>query len=150
VLGSRDRRYNYDYNTFARLTSLTDQNNNQIVSYGYDARGNMTNDGATQLTFDLADTVTRVQVGSVIEDYLYDASGQTRYPVYTMDGLLRAEYGAQTETYYYLGSQLIARTRMGQRLDLIISTSFEALIGSTAMGAIKRFFDKAAKNVVTN
>jgi len=157
VLGNRDRRYQYADGS-GRLTSLTDQNNSPIASYAYDARGNMSNDGPTTLSFDLADTVTRVNGPIGVEDYLYDAhghriqisaSGQTRYPVYTKDGLLRAEYGTQTQTYYYLGSQLIARSGIAQRIDLIFSSGFEALLGSTAMSAIKSFLDKAAKSVVT-
>ena len=155
--GSRDRRYKYTDGS-GRLTSLTDQNSSPIASYAYDARGNMSNDGPTTLSFDLADTVTRVNGPIGVEDYLYDAhghriqisaSGQTRYPVYTKDGLLRAEYGTQTQTYYYLGSQLIARSGIAQRIDLIFSSGFEALLGSTAMSAIKSFLNKAAQTVVT-
>jgi RHS repeat-associated protein len=161
VVGNFDRRYEYGDPTVeggGRLDSLNEVNIGSSITFRYDTRGNMTNDGPTQLTFDLADTVTQVNGPSGVETYLYDAnghriqattSGGIRYPVYTKDGLLRAEYGAQTETYYYLGSQLIARNGIAQRIDLIISSGFEALVGSSVMQAIKRFMDKTATSVVT-
>lgn len=71
------------------------------------------------------------------ERYRYDAHGHriqvtagagTRFPVYTRDGLLRAEYGVENDTYYYLGTQLVARKRSGLRPDLIFLSGFEALL----------------------
>ncbi len=158
VLGTRDLSYHYSDNQTGRLNSITRAGAGTFRSFGYDGRGNITNDGATAFTFDLADTVTQVNGPSGVEQYQYDANGhriqiiaegQTRYPVYTQDGLLRGEYGTQTQSYYYLGSQLIARSGIAQRIDLIFSSGFEALLGSTAMSAIKSFLDKAAKSVVT-
>gem|GEM_PF-2942836 len=163
VLGSRDLSYHYSDNQTGRLNSITQAGVGTYRSFGYDngqsnGRGNVTNDGATAFTFDLADTITRINGPSGVEQYQYDAnghriqisaSGQTRYPVYTKDGLLRAEYGTQTQTYYYLGSQLIARSGIAQRIDLIFSSGFEALLGSAAMSAIKSFLNKAAQTVVT-
>lgn len=46
----------------------------------------------------------------------------------TRDGLLRAEYGVENDTYYYLGTQWVARKRSGLRPDLIFLSGFEALL----------------------
>jgi RHS repeat-associated protein len=158
VLGTRDLRYTYADGS-NRLTSITLPDNTPVLSYLYNSRGAITSAGPAQLTFDLAETVTQYNGPSGLESYLYDANGHRiqvasssgiQYPVYTRDGLLRAEYGTQTQTYYYLGTQLIARSGIGQRLDLIFSSGFEALVGSSMMNAIKSFLDKAAQSVVTN
>ncbi len=157
VLGTRDLRYKYADGS-NRLTSITLPDSTPVLSYLYNSRGAVTSAGPAQLTFDLAETVTQYNGPTGLESYLYDAndhriqvsnSSGISYPVYTQDGLLRAEYGTQTQTYYYLGTQLIARSGIGQRLDLIFSSGFEALVGSSMMNAIKSFLDKAAQSVVT-
>lgn len=136
-LGARDRRYQYEDGT-GRLTRLTQADNTtSIEEYGYDSRGNLhstlpTGGTTTTTEFDRADTLTSI-VGQT--SYRYDAhghrievvaGGQTRYPVYTRDGLLRAEYGSSDrDTYYYVGNQLIARQRTNLGGDTLFRDGFE-------------------------
>lgn len=138
VLGGRDFRYHYTDGT-NRLNSIVPTNGSTLL-FAYDDRGNTTASGPTGaqalVSFDLADTVTSVQ-GAVHESYTYDAHGHrikivsgasTRYPLYSRDGLLRMEFGpGQADSYYYLGTQLLAKSGSGAApVDLIFASSGEA------------------------
>lgn len=137
ALGGRDLRYHYTDGT-NRLNSIVPTSGSPLL-FAYDDRGNTTASGPTGaqalVSFDLADTVTSVQ-GGVHESYTYDAHGHrikivsgasTRYPLYSRDGLLRMEYGpGQADSYYYLGTQLLAKSGTGAApVDLIFASSGE-------------------------
>jgi RHS repeat-associated protein len=125
VIGTRDWTYRYEDGS-GRLTRITNPGGGTEWTFLYEPSGNRGNtstiaapDGTQNLQFDRADTLTQI-VGQ--ESYQYDAhghriqavvAGQTRYPVHTRDGLLRIEYGATTERYIHLGTQLIARESAG-------------------------------------
>jgi RHS repeat-associated protein len=125
VIGMHDWTYRYEDGS-GRLTRITNPGGGTEWTFLYEPSGNRGNtstiagpDGTQNLQFDRADTLTQI-VGQ--ESYQYDAhghriqavvAGQTRYPVHTRDGLLRIEYGATTERYIHLGTQLIARESAG-------------------------------------
>ncbi|HEY6251340.1 MAG TPA: RHS repeat-associated core domain-containing protein [Candidatus Angelobacter sp.] len=50
--------------------------NNHLVSYNYDAAGNMTNDGATAYVIDAENRITSATANSATTTYTYDADGR--------------------------------------------------------------------------
>ncbi|MGE4071147.1 MAG: RHS repeat-associated core domain-containing protein [Lysobacterales bacterium] len=157
-LGSRDRRYQYSAIT-GRLQQLTLADNvTSVESYTYDTRGNLstitTSSGTTTTLFDRAETLTSI-VGQAT--YRYDANGhrieiisggQTRYPVYTQDGLLRAEFSSnESDTYYYLGTQLLARKHSLQSGDTLFRNGFED--GGAVSATTWYLADHLGSNVAT-
>lgn len=114
--------YNYNY-TNNRLSSVSGVNG-KYDSVGYDARGNITNNGKTQLSFNYANQLYSADNGS----YTYSYDGHNRrvkqtdskgisYSLYSMDGILlyretavNADTGiGKATSYIYLGKKLIAK-----------------------------------------
>lgn len=137
TLGNRDLRY--QYNNKNQLSSLALPNGTPILSNQHNPRGSIVLSGPNVLTFDRADTLRQFNN----DHYRYDAHGHriettaaglTRYPVYTLDGLLRMEYGTDgDDRYIYLGSRLIAKTVNASTelfRDGFESTSLNAVTGS--------------------
>ena len=143
-VGARDWRYRYTDGS-NRLNTIETAASQTIAQYSYDFRGNTTSgilgQGPTATTintnFDRAETVTSIVENGVTTEFTYDAHGHrikivtggvTRYPVYTRDGLLRHEFGdGEIFSYYYLGTQLIARNKDFAFVDRIFRSGFEAL-----------------------
>jgi RHS repeat-associated protein len=116
TLGSRSCTYAINSNN--RITGLSGAG--CAMTYGYDARGNVTQRGAQTFTFDRADRLASV---TGLESSVYDGhnrrvailrnAGTKLYQVYSEDGQL--VYGWDTTTnkktdYIYLNGSLIARS----------------------------------------
>lgn len=159
----RDLRYKYQDGT-NRLTAIALPDGLEALRYGYDTRGNATSAGPVLTTFDQADTVTSVvgAAASPSESYKYDAHGHrieivadgvTRYPVYTKDGLLRMEYqGGQADSYYYLGTSLIAKSGAAggtPPADLIFASSAEPLGSGEAFKHVRELPGMKSGSTVT-
>ncbi len=114
-------RYVYTDN---RLTSLTDINDVEEVSFGYDDNGNMTSETVetetTDYEYDQENRLVRVTKNGDNYDNGYNSrsqrqtlttpSGTDRY-LHALGGLLLAEYHSDTwdADYVYLGGQPVAR-----------------------------------------
>jgi RHS repeat-associated protein len=118
IVGSRNCTYAIDSptNRFTGLSGTT----GCAMTYGYDARGNVTQRGTQAFTFDRAD---RLASATGVESYVYDGlnrrvaivrnAGTRLYQVYSQDGQLL--YGWDTATnrktdYIYLNGSLVARS----------------------------------------
>src|SRR5690606_29830715 len=113
------RACTYAYNGQNRLTGLTGCTS-PASSYGYDARGNVTQRGTQAYVYDRANRMTQA-TGK--ESYRYDAHGRRvmvkktsggarTYQVYSRDGELLFGYEPATEKatkYVYLNGSLVAR-----------------------------------------
>lgn len=106
TVGSRN--WNYTYNTTNnRLTQLVNSAGVGQRSVGYDARGNITQDGAL---FNVFDTANRLISVTNKESYLYDgygrrvqvqrtSDGKLSYPVYSLSGQLISEDDQRSNKY---------------------------------------------------
>lgn len=122
-VGSRVMRLAYDATTNRPYAVQNDAGVTQ-QSLTYDARGNLQSKGTQTFTFDAVNRLTTATPvsGSGNETYVYDGHGRRvsilrtgqnrRYAVYTLDGKLRYEIGANGEIgkYAYLGNSLVARS----------------------------------------
>ncbi|MCG9771528.1 RHS repeat-associated core domain-containing protein, partial [Pseudoalteromonas piscicida] len=118
---SKDRNLTYTYNrTTNRLSSVKGAGSNgKYANLGYDTRGNIINNGAYQLNFNLANQLTSAKNNT----YLYDGHNRrvkqveqsgTSYSLYSQDGTLLYREKGDTITgdgvnYIYLGKKLIAK-----------------------------------------
>ncbi|MCG7542542.1 RHS repeat-associated core domain-containing protein [Pseudoalteromonas sp. OF7H-1] len=118
---SKDRNLTYTYNrTTNRLSSVKGAGTNgKYANLGYDTRGNIINNGAYQLNFNLANQLTSAKNNT----YLYDGHNRrvkqveqsgTSYSLYSQDGTLLYREKGDTITgdgvnYIYLGKKLIAK-----------------------------------------
>nr|WP_267135109.1 RHS repeat-associated core domain-containing protein [Pseudoalteromonas sp. L23] len=118
---SKDRNLTYTYNrTTNRLSSVKGAGTNgKYANLGYDTRGNIINNGAYQLNFNLANQLTSAKNNT----YLYDGHNRrvkqveqsgTNYSLYSQDGTLLYREKGDTITgdgvnYIYLGKKLIAK-----------------------------------------
>ncbi len=109
--------YTYDYakNRLSKVTGVS----GRYGSIGYDTRGNITNNGAYSLDFNVANQLTTAKGNS----YLYDGHNRrvkqsdgngTSYSMYSQDGTLLYREKGETITgngtnYIYLGKKLIAK-----------------------------------------
>ncbi|GAP67178.1 hypothetical protein MBSD_n2494 [Mizugakiibacter sediminis] len=110
-------QYTYVYDASNRLGSVS---GTQTLSFGYDARGNLTNRGGQTIAFDQAN---RLRAVTGKESYLYDAaglrvqktdaaSGAVTYFDYGKGGPLMYEWDVAAKTdsdYIYLGGSLVAK-----------------------------------------
>lgn len=110
-------QYTYVYDANNRLGSVS---GTQALSFGYDARGNLTNRGGQAIAFDQAN---RLRAVTDKESYLYDASGlrvqktdtasgAIVYFDYAKGGPLMYEWdraSMNASDYIYLGGSLVAR-----------------------------------------
>jgi hypothetical protein len=114
TLGSQSLTYQYD-TTKNRLNTVT-VSNGANYSFGYDARGNVIDNGKFGLIFNRANQVTNAS-GNV---YTYDghnrlvkkvANGKTTYSVYGTSGTLfyREDSQQKKNDYIHLGSELVAK-----------------------------------------
>ena len=115
-LGSQQLTFSYD-TTKNRLQSVTGGYN-----FGYDDRGNVTNNGKRTFTVNRANQITTS--GNLT--YQYDGHGRrvkksgstTSYSVYNQAGQLLLTDGPQGVTrYIYLGKELIAKTGSSAALE---------------------------------
>ncbi|WP_242441785.1 RHS repeat-associated core domain-containing protein, partial [Pseudoalteromonas piscicida] len=118
---SKDRNLTYTYDRQTnRLSSVTGAGTNgKYANLAYDTRGNITNNGAYQLSFNLANQLTSAKNNT----YLYDGHNRrvkqveqsgTSYSLYSQDGTLLYREKGNTITgegvnYIYLGKKLIAK-----------------------------------------
>ena len=110
TLGSE--QLSYSYNTSNRLTGISGSISR---SFGYDSRGNVTQNGQRSFSFNLANQLTTSGTNS----YQYDgynrrvkktSNGKTQYSLYNAAGQLLMTDGDNGPTeYFYLGSKLIAK-----------------------------------------
>ncbi|PCK33200.1 hypothetical protein CEX98_03110 [Pseudoalteromonas piscicida] len=118
---SKDRNLTYTYDRQTnRLSSVTGAGTNgKYANLAYDTRGNITNNGTYQLSFNIANQLTSAKNNT----YLYDGHNRrvkqveqsgTSYSLYSQDGTLLYREKGNTITgegvnYIYLGKKLIAK-----------------------------------------
>ena len=114
------RSWNYSYNTTSNRLTQVANTAGAGRSIGYDARGNVTQDGGLINVFDAANRLTSI---TSKESYLYDGYGRrvqiTRlsdnkisYPIYSMTGQLIMEEdqrSGKTTDYVSLNGSLVAK-----------------------------------------
>ncbi|AIY67425.1 RHS repeat domain-containing protein [Pseudoalteromonas piratica] len=115
---SKDRSLEYTYNyTTNRLTKVTGVAG-KYSSFGYDIKGNITNNGQFGLTFNDANQVKSANGFTYKYDghnrRVYQSDNGGSYSVYTQDGTLIYREKGETITgngvsYIYLGKKLIAK-----------------------------------------
>ncbi len=95
--GSPEERVPNEVNEYSNVTGMTP---------GYDARGNMTSDGAKTYEYDWANRLVAVKTsdGIAIATYRYDA----------LNRRVTQSYGGQTTAYIYDGGQVIEEYEDGQ------------------------------------
>lgn len=113
--------FNYGYNAQNQLANLTDPSNGTpLVTYTYDAQGNLANKSGQSYQFDLAD---RLESVPGLASYRYDAAGrrvqktETQYGKeldsdYSQAGNLMYQWDpamVSSTDYIYLGSTMVAR-----------------------------------------
>ncbi|MEV8521418.1 hypothetical protein ABZR86_16605 [Dyella marensis] len=132
---SGGQAFTYNYDATNRLASIT-QGASNVVTLGYDSRGNVNNRNGTTLNFDQKNQLTSAQG---YDSYAYDASGRrvmkapssgagATYYFYTQAGQLVYAFDASASkatNYIYLGKKLIARNESLQ-LSAPASISFSA------------------------
>jgi len=132
---SGGQAFTYNYDATNRLASIT-QGASNVVTLGYDSRGNVNNRNGTTLNFDQKNQLTSAQG---YDSYAYDASGRrvmkapssgagATYYFYTQASQLVYAFDASASkatNYIYLGKKLIARNESLQ-LSAPASISFSA------------------------
>ncbi|WP_346948518.1 hypothetical protein [Dyella sp.] len=116
---SGGQTFTYNYDGSKRLASIT-QGGSNVITLGYDNRGNVNNRNGVTLNFDQKNQLTDIPG---YDSYQYDASGRrvvknptsgtgATYYFYTQAGQLVYAFDAGTSkatNYVYLGKKLIAR-----------------------------------------
>ena len=113
--------FNYSYNTANQLTGLIDPaSGTTLVSYAYDAQGNLAGKNGQAYQFDMANRLRNVPN---VASYLYDAAGRRVQKTeavygnlldedYSKAGQLMFQWQPATQNatdYIYLGSTLVTR-----------------------------------------
>jgi RHS repeat-associated protein len=132
----------YNYNTSVnRLTSITGAN---AMTFGYDAYGNVTSNGAHGFTYNRAGDMTSSTNPAIT--YKYDGhkrrvqqteGGQTEYTMYSQSGtLLHKKVGGVTTDYLYAGELLIAKNSSSSGLHYLhtdlLGSPIKGKVGSTS------------------
>jgi len=116
---SGGQTFSYNYDGSKRLASIT-QGGSNVITLGYDDRGNVTSRNGVTLNFDQKNQLTGIPG---YDTYQYDASGRrvvkaptngtgATYYFYTQAGQLVYAFDANSSkatNYVYLGKKLIAR-----------------------------------------
>ena len=116
---SGGQTFTYNYDATKRLASIT-QGASNVITLGYDSRGNVTSRNGTTLNFDQKNQLTDIPG---YDTYQYDAAGRrvvktpasgagATYYFYTQAGQLVYAFDASASkatNYVYLGKKLIAR-----------------------------------------
>lgn len=127
-------RTKYNYNTsLNRLTSITGAN---AMSFSYDERGNVTNNGNNDFVYNLAGNMISSTSPAIL--YEYDGhnrrvkkteGGQTSYSVYSSAGtLMHKKAGGVSTDYIYAGSLLVAE-KTGSTVDYMYTDLLGSPIG---------------------
>ncbi|MDP5032367.1 RHS repeat-associated core domain-containing protein [Paraglaciecola sp.] len=110
TLGAQDIIYSYNGNN--QLASIS---GSLSQSFGYDNRGNVTNNGVRAFNFNRANRLTSSGTNSYVYDghgrrIIKNKNGAKTYSLYNSAGVLMSTYENNGYTdYYYLGSQLVAK-----------------------------------------
>jgi len=122
---------NYVYNASKQLTST---NGSKSYAFGYDAKGNVNNNGTRTFTYNTANQM--VQSGGYL--YTYDGNnkrvkeqGSSSTPSYSFYGsngkLMYRNVNGQHHDYYYLGGKLVANKK-----GTLVTYLHSDYLGSTA------------------